>query len=137
MAATAPFSAMLPGRPRTRQSTRSGAPSTLAPCRSAGGVWKSLRVAFPLFEQTNKEKCAMQLKQFIAKAMFAGALGLTAVGLGIGIANADPTPTPSVPASPGVPAAPGVPAVPGVPAAPGVPSVPAAPGVPGVPGGPH
>ena len=34
----------------------------------------------------------MKLKQFIAKAMFAGGLGLTAgtVGLGMGTANADP-----------------------------------------------
>ena len=31
----------------------------------------------------------MKLKQFIAKAMFAGGLGLTAVGLGMGAANAD------------------------------------------------
>jgi hypothetical protein len=69
----------------------------------------------------------MKLKQFIAKAMFAGGLGLIAVGLGMGTANADPPSTPSVPAPPGVPAAPSVPDVPGVPA---VPSIPAVPGVP-------
>jgi hypothetical protein len=51
----------------------------------------------------------MELKQFIAKAMFAGDLGLTAVGLGMGMANADPPTPPPVPAPPGVPAAPGAP----------------------------
>ena len=77
----------------------------------------------------------MKLKQFIAKAMFAGGLGLTAVGLGMGTAIADPPSTPPVPAPPGVeggsavvPAAPGVSAAPGV--VPGLPGVPDAPGVP-------
>jgi hypothetical protein len=45
----------------------------------------------------------MKLKQFIAKAMFAGGLGLIAVGLGMGTANADPTSPPPVPGAPGDP----------------------------------
>jgi hypothetical protein len=75
----------------------------------------------------------MKLKQFIAKAMFAGALGLTAVGLGMGTANADPTSPPPVPGAPDTPAVPGVPSAPDYPAVPGVPGAFGVPGAPGVP----
>jgi uncharacterized protein (DUF111 family) len=55
------------------------------------------------FNVCGTRRCAMKLKQFIAKAMFAGGLGLTAVGFGMGTANADPPSPPPVPAAPGVP----------------------------------
>ena len=89
------------------------------------------------FNVNGTRRCAMKLKQFIAKAMFAGGLGLIAVGLGMGTANADPTSPPPVPGAPGVPAVPGVPTAPDAPAMPGVtavlPGVATAPGVLGVP----
>ena len=54
----------------------------------------------------------MKLKQFTAKAMLVGGVGLTAVGLGMGTAIADPPSPPPVPAPPSAPAAPGAPAAP-------------------------
>jgi hypothetical protein len=66
----------------------------------------------------------MRLKQFTAKAMLVGGLGLTAVGLGMGTAIADPPSPPPVPAPPPVPGAPDVPAAPAVPAAPNAPPAP-------------
>jgi hypothetical protein len=76
----------------------------------------------------------MKLKQFIAKAMFAGGLGLTAVGLGMGTAIADPTSPPPVPGAPDTPAAPGVPSAPDTQVVPGIPGAFGIPGAPGVPG---
>lgn len=61
----------------------------------------------------------MRLKQFIAKAMLVGGLGLTAVGLGMGTAIADP-PSP-VPAPPAVPDGPDGQGAPDAPAAPNTP----------------
>ena len=76
----------------------------------------------------------MKLKRFVAKAMFAGGLGLAAVELGMGTANADPPILPP-PIPPFIGDAPDVPAAPDVPGAPDVcaPDVVCAPGVPATP----
>jgi hypothetical protein len=79
----------------------------------------------------------MTLKQFIAKTIIAGGLGLTAVALGIGTVNADPPTMPPVPAPPAVPGVPDVPAVSDVAGVPDVPAAPGVPGVPSVPGAPQ
>ena len=79
-----------------------------------------LSCVYPEGQRKETRRCALKLKQFIARAVVAGALILSAVGLGIGMAHAVPTsPSPAPPTGPSKPPGPDLP--------PGVDDVPAIP----------